>query len=126
MDLTVDPHDDTPPYEQLRAQFATAIKSGTLAPGERLPAVRQLAGDLGLAAGTVARTYRALESAGMIRTRRGAGTSVMPGAHQLTDPEKARRLAQLADDYVEASRLLGATDADTAAAVSVALNERPD
>lgn len=123
MDLTVDLHDDTPPYEQLRAQIATAIESGTLAPGERLPAVRQLAGDLGLAAGTVARSYRALESAGLIRTRRGAGTTVMPGAHQLTDSEKARRLAQLASDYVEAARLLGATDADTTEAVTTAVSD---
>lgn len=121
MDLTVDPHDSTPPYEQLRAQLTHAIESGSLPPGERLPAVRQLAGDLGLAAGTVARTYRALESAGLIRTRRGAGTTVMPGAHQLTDAEKSRRLAQLADDYVEAARLLGATDADTASAITDAL-----
>lgn len=122
MDLTVDPHDSTPPYEQLRAQLANAIESGSLQPGERLPAVRQLAGDLGLAAGTVARTYRALESAGLIRTRRGAGTTVMPGAHQLSDAEKSRRLAQLATGYVEAARLFGATDTDMVGAVTEALD----
>lgn len=121
MDLTVDPHDSTPPYEQLRSQLAAAIEAGSLPPGERLPAVRQLASDLGLAAGTVARTYRALESSGLIRTRRGAGTTVMPGAHHLSDAEKSRRLARLADDYVEAARLLGATESDMAAAVTEAL-----
>lgn len=122
MDLTVDPHDPTPPYEQLRAQLATAIETGTLPPGQRLPAVRQLASDLNLAAGTVARTYRALESAGLIRTRRGAGTTVMPGAQQLNPAEKSRRLDRLADDYVTAARLLGATDAATAQAVTKALD----
>lgn len=123
MDLTVDPHDGTPPYEQLRAQLTAAIEAGTLSPGERLPAVRTLAADLGLAAGTVARTYRALESAGLIRTRRGAGTTVMPGAHRLSEAEKSRRLARLADDYVAAARLLGAADAATVRAVSTALSD---
>lgn len=47
-----------PPYEQIRAQLATLIFSGRLPEGERLPTIRQLASDLALAAGTVARAYR--------------------------------------------------------------------
>jgi len=58
--VTVDVLDPTPPYEQLRRQLADLIGSGVLTPGDRLPPVRQLAADLGLAAGTVARTYREL------------------------------------------------------------------
>ena len=48
--------DPTPPYEQLRRQLADLIGAGLLRPGDRLPPLRQLAADLGLAAGTVART----------------------------------------------------------------------
>ena len=61
--VTVDVLDPTPPYEQLRRQLADLIGSGVLSPGDRLPPVRQLAADLGLAVGTVARTYRELERA---------------------------------------------------------------
>ena len=74
--VTVDVLDPTPPYEQLRRQLADLIGSGVLSPGDRLPPVRQLAADLGLAAGTVARTYRELEQAGYVRSRRGGGTRV--------------------------------------------------
>jgi DNA-binding transcriptional regulator YhcF (GntR family) len=56
--LRLVPGDPTPPYEQLRRQLADLIGSGVLTTGDRLPPVRQLAADLGLAAGTVARTYR--------------------------------------------------------------------
>jgi GntR family transcriptional regulator len=62
--LVVTADDPTPPYEQLRRQLVDLIRSQVIGPGERLPPVQQLAGDLGLAVGTVARTYRELEAAG--------------------------------------------------------------
>ena len=77
LSIGVDLTDPTPPYEQLRRQLSAMIGSGELALGDRLPPLRQLAGDLGLAVGTVARTYRELEAAGLIASRRGAGTRVV-------------------------------------------------
>ena len=74
--LTVDTGDPTPPYEQLRRQLAGLIQSAVLTPGGWLPPLRQLAADLGLAVGTVARAYRELESAGLVTSRRGGGTRV--------------------------------------------------
>lgn len=74
--IRVDPRSPVPPFEQVRAQFATIIESGELAPEERLPTVRQLAGDLHLAVNTVARSYRELESAGLVETRGRHGTFV--------------------------------------------------
>lgn len=71
--------DPTPPYEQLRRQLAGLILRGELAAGDRLPPVRQLAGDLGLAAGTVARAYRELDAEGLVMGRRGGGTVVADG-----------------------------------------------
>ena len=68
----------TPPrrYEQLRRQLVGMIAAGDL-PGRRPAAsLRQLAGDLGLAVGTVARSYRELEAAGLVTSRRGGGTRV--------------------------------------------------
>lgn len=60
MILEVDPADPTPVYEQLRAQIVQMVAAGTLTAGTRLPTIRQLATDLGIAKGTVARAYEAL------------------------------------------------------------------
>jgi len=115
--LTVTPQDPTPPYEQLRRQLVDLIEGGQLVAGERLPPLRQLAGDLGLAVGTVARTYRELEVAGLVRSRRGAGTRVAAGSASLSPRERARRLDELAENYVTRARTLGFSDADLRAAI---------
>ncbi len=108
--VTVDVLDPTPPYEQLRRQLADLVASGVLAPGDRLPAVRQLAADLGLAAGTVARTYRELEAAGYVRSRRGGGTRVAPAPPAAVTPVQA--LEEAAAGYLERARVLGIARAD--------------
>jgi len=66
-----------PPYEQIRSQISSLIAVGSLAPGSKLPTVRSLAADLGIAAGTVARAYKELEAAGLIESRRRNGTVVL-------------------------------------------------
>jgi DNA-binding transcriptional regulator YhcF (GntR family) len=76
MIVDIDPKSATPPYEQLRSQVTEQARSGVLAAGTRLPPVRQLATDLGLAANTVARTYRELEQDGVVVTRGRHGTFV--------------------------------------------------
>lgn len=123
--LVVRTDDATPPYEQLRRQLADLIQAGTLAPGERLPPLRQLAGDLGLAVGTVARTYRELEVAGLIRSRRGGGTRVCETLPRLTERERASLLAGHASGYVRQARLLGADPDATLDAVRRALAAEP-
>jgi len=97
-----------PPYEQLRAQIAGLIAAGQLAPGSRLPSVRQLAGDLGLAPGTVARAYTELEAAGALVTRRRGGTYV--AERRGDDASRQRALAAAAASYVDAVRALGLPD----------------
>jgi DNA-binding transcriptional regulator YhcF (GntR family) len=92
----------------VRVQFAQQINDRTLAVGTRLPTVRRLAADLGLAVNTVARAYRELEEAGLIETRGRAGTFVAAaGQHSR---ERAR---QAAHEYAQAVRRLG-LDADEA------------
>ncbi|MEZ5407052.1 MAG: GntR family transcriptional regulator [Acidimicrobiales bacterium] len=118
--MAVDVFDPTPPYEQIRRQIVALVSSGALGPGDRLPTVRQLANDLGLAAGTVARAYRELEGTGWLRTRRGAGTRV--GAtppRTAADPAAVR---QLADEFVRRARFLGADDATILRRVTDALS----
>ena len=88
--ITIDSASPVPPFEQLRGGLVDAISSGELAAGQRLPTVRRLADDLGLAPGTVARAYRELEASGVIETRGRNGTFVSFSG----DP--ARRAAQQA------------------------------
>jgi GntR family transcriptional regulator len=119
--LRVDAQDPTPPYGQLYRQFATAIGSGALAPGTRLPTVRQLAADLGVAAGTVMRAYSELESGGLVATRRGGGTTVAKTPRTLSQQERERLLASQAAAFVAQVRLLGVTDEAAGEAVQRAL-----
>jgi DNA-binding transcriptional regulator YhcF (GntR family) len=95
-----------PPFEQVRAQLAGLIGAGRLLPGERLPTVRALAADLGLAVNTVARAYKELEAAGLVETRRRAGTVVASGAHTADVAVSA-----LATKYALAAREAGLDDA---------------
>jgi DNA-binding transcriptional regulator YhcF (GntR family) len=100
--LTLDSTSPVPPFEQVRAQLAAQISDGILTAGTRLPTVRQLADDLGLAVNTVARTYRELEAAGLVETRGRGGTVVTAGG----DKNRERVLAA-AHAYAALARELG-------------------
>jgi DNA-binding transcriptional regulator YhcF (GntR family) len=89
--IIIDPASPTPPFEQLRAQLARQIQDRTLAVGTRLPTIRRLAADLGLAINTVGRAYRELEEAGLIETRGRAGSFVSAAGEQ--SRERAHRAA---------------------------------
>lgn len=119
--LQVTASDPTPAYEQLRRQLVALILSGAVAPGERLPPLRQLASDLGLAVGTVARTYRELESAGLVASRRGAGTRVLPRTGAPPDAPLGQALRTSAEELVQRARRLGASDEQVLGAVTDAL-----
>jgi len=75
--ITVRLDTSVPLVEQIQQELRRAIASGLLQPGDALPAVRQLAADLGINLNTVARAYRELEAQGLVATARGRGTVVM-------------------------------------------------
>lgn len=104
MAFTIDKTASTPPFEQLRDQLIDQIRRGDLSPGTKLPPVRTLAVDLGLAANTVAKTYRELESSGFVQTRGRHGTVVAP---TLGDPEQHRSALALTRDYLAAMSAIG-------------------
>ena len=108
-----DPRSPVPPYEQVRAQVARQVQSGALPPGTRLPTVRRLAGDLGLAVNTVARAYRELERDGVVVTRGRNGTVVATGGDEglaaardaaVEYAQRVRRLGLPADRALELVR----------------------
>lgn len=117
--ISLDPTSPVPPYEQVREGLAALIRTGAIAGGHRLPSIRQLAGDLRIAPGTVARAYSELESAGLIESSRARGTRVLPG--QGADA----RLTAAAVRYVEAMRGHGVELADALAAVRAAWSPAP-
>ncbi|WP_172121125.1 GntR family transcriptional regulator [Actinomyces faecalis] len=120
MNLTITITDSpTPPFEQVRSQIASLIVDGALTEGQRLPPVRQLAGDLRLAPGTVARAYKELEAAGMVVTRRAAGTRVALGL-AISPHEQARKELAAA---VSRAHAAGMTTAQVRSVVDAALAE---
>jgi GntR family transcriptional regulator len=123
--ITVDLTLPVPPYEQIRAQLADLIRAGQLPAHLRLPPVRQLAADLGLAAGTVARAYRELEQAGLLTSRRGAGTRVSSSLPEPPEEQRRQLLDGRATEFVELARRIGATDEETLDAVRAALRDSP-
>ena len=92
MDIHLDHDSPVAPYEQVRLQIAEQAQRGVLPAGTKLPPVRRLAADVGLAANTVARAYRELEQAGLVETRGRAGTVITAKAAQT--PIEAQRAAQ--------------------------------
>ena len=94
--ITVDPRSAVPPFEQLRVQLLEQIASGDLPQGARLPTVRRLAEDLGIAPNTVARTYRELEGDGVIETRGRHGSFVTSGGDG-AEQQGRRAAAEFAD-----------------------------
>ncbi|WP_405059880.1 GntR family transcriptional regulator [Kribbella sp. NBC_01505] len=96
MIISVDPAGAKPPYEQVKEQIDGLIRRGELAQGTRLPTVRQLAGDLGLAVNTVARAYKELEADRMIETRGRNGTFVLASRSHVDDEETRAAATMLA------------------------------
>ncbi|MDN4480093.1 GntR family transcriptional regulator [Demequina muriae] len=114
--VTLSADSGTPPYEQIRGQVIAAVQAGTLAPGAKLPPVRRLAQELGLAVNTVARAYRELEADGVVETRGRNGTVVSPHGDAT-----ARAAQQAALAYVATVRRLGLPDDESRALVDDAL-----
>ncbi|QKE82798.1 GntR family transcriptional regulator [Arthrobacter sp. NEB 688] len=125
--LRVEHEGARPPFDQVRTQLAEAVGDGRLAEGTRLPTVRGLAEELGLAANTVARAYKELEAAGLVVTRGRLGTVVAPGAGGapstgVVGGDPGMRLA--AADFARAARTAGLTDEAALALVRDALGHR--
>lgn len=103
MELAAIDHTGTPPpFEQLRMQIAAQVASGGLPAGTRLPTVRALAEQVGLAVNTVARVYRELETDGVVVTEGRRGTFVRSSSRVSFGEAQAA-----AADYAAVCRRLG-------------------
>lgn len=112
--INIDLSSAVPPYDQIRSQIASLISLGELVPGSKLPTVRALATDLAVASGTVARAYKELEAAGLVSSRRRAGTVV----NELANIEQIpAELMETVDQLWELARAQGIDPATVMALV---------
>ena len=114
--LSINYKDPRPIYEQVRDALRQLILTGAIAPGEKLPSVRELAASLAINPNTIQRSYRELESLGLINTVPGKG------AFAATDHTAAQKRSQeLLDSIAGAIRelkLLGNSKETILSAVS--------
>src|SRR6266542_4674524 len=87
MRIPLDRQSAIPLYQQIETYLRQGILSGSLAVDTRLPASRQLAHDLGVNRITVENAYAELEIEGLIYSRMGSGTYVLPINPLLTLPK---------------------------------------
>lgn len=121
MIIRVDAGDPTPTYEQIRAQVTAMAAAGTLPVGTRLPTIRQLSADLGLAKGTVAKAYEELERSGIIATE-GRRGSFIRGQDERPTALVDSTLAAAAEAFAVTVVQLGVSADDAVAAARTAIH----
>ena len=107
--FVLDLRSGVPVYRQLVDQVRGGMALGSLAPGDQLPTVRQLAVDLEINPNTVMRAYRELELGGLIETHQGTGTFIAKKKVERKEAERERQLTQLANEFVARAGAAGFT-----------------
>jgi len=100
IELKLDLKSGVPFYRQIIDQVKSAMATGALEPGDRLPTVRQLAVELSINPNTVSRAYTELELTGLVETQMGSGTFVGQREVQRDDLERRRLLDQLCQEFL--------------------------
>ena len=100
LNFQIDVKSGVPFYRQIIDQVKAAIATEAIAPGDRLPTVRQLAVDLSINPNTVSRAYTELELTGLVETQMGSGTFVGNRPVERDDVERRRLLEQLCQEFL--------------------------
>jgi GntR family transcriptional regulator len=119
IEFRLDTHSKVSTYTQLVQQVRQAVLLGRLEPGDRLPAVREVAESLAINPNTVLKAYRELELAGVVAARAGLGTFVRPTARRLLANQAA--LEGELSAWVGRARKAGWEREDVVAVVDVTL-----
>ncbi len=107
--LHVNPADPRPIWRQIEEGVQNLVAARLLAAGDAVPSVRDLARELQVNPGTVARAYQRLVDAGILAVRRGEGTYVSEAVPEASDGQRGRRLNEGAARYAGVAASLGAT-----------------
>ena len=108
--MDVNTKSGVPIYVQLVDQVRRAVEVGSLGAGERLPTVRALAGDLGVAPNTVVKAYGELQREGFIESRPGVGTVVAAGAGEMSRGRQVEALYERLGRLVRDAAGLGISE----------------
>ena len=111
--LRLNYRDGRPIYEQVRDGLRRLLVTGAIQPGEKLPSVRQLAGQLAINPNTIQRAYEALEQEGYVYSVPGKG-SFASGWEEIDRKRREELLEQL-DRIAGELMLLGMTPEEIAA-----------
>ena len=109
MRILLDVKSGVPFYRQIIDQVKSAIATGRLEPGDRLPTVRQLAVDLSVNPNTVSRAYTELELTGLVETHMGSGTFVGQKKVEQDEVERRRILDEISQEFLSRASSHGFT-----------------
>ena len=110
--LRIRAESDSPIYQQIIDQIKAQVAEGEVKKGDRLPSVRELAQDLGVNVNTVYKSYRELESEGVVRMRVGFGVTVIADRqNRLRDSDKEKIIRDMVDHLRVEAYHLGFDDA---------------
>ncbi|MGI8496764.1 MAG: Clp protease N-terminal domain-containing protein [Gemmatimonadaceae bacterium] len=122
--VSIDDASDHSIYEQIVARIQEGVATGALRPGDRLPAVRQLADELDVAPGTVARAYTELERLSVVVTDGARGTRIAQGERPIVPAsERPAMLVGLLRPVAVAAFHLGATSSELREALAAAMRD---
>ena len=107
MKIYISANDGVPIYHQIVTQVKHLVAAGRLKPGQELPPIRLLAQQLLINPNTVARAYRELEAAGIVSSRRGAGTHVSDEGSPLARKERLKILNDRIDALLRPDIIAG-------------------
>ncbi len=124
MEIIIDIEGTEPLFAQLIAQVKKAVQDRSLKPGDALPSIRQLAGDLELNHKTVAKAYRLLERDAVIQTKGYRGTFIHPDAEQNCGVDLGAIAAAKLTTTVGELRGAGATDSEIRIAFNTVMADR--
>ena len=107
MELNLDPSRPIPLYLQLVEEVRRMIAIGSLRPGDRLPAVRDLAARARVNRNTAARAVQRLEQEGLVQARVGQGTFILDTAGQVDPQVRDQAVDELMDRVIQEAATLG-------------------
>jgi GntR family transcriptional regulator len=115
--------DSRPIYEQVKDGLRKLVVTGAIAPGDKLPSVRQMASQLAINPNTIQRAYEALEQEGYVYSVPGKGSFAAPRTEM--DGRRKEELLQQLDMIAEELRYLGVTAEEIAARCAGQKEEKP-
>jgi GntR family transcriptional regulator len=106
--IQVLPADPRPIWSQIEEGLRRLLASGSLAPGDTVPSVRELATELRVNPATVSKAYQRLVGAGLMEVRRGDGTYVSAAPPAVRKSEQTRVIRQAAMNFASVAITHGA------------------